>query len=118
MKQFINKFRGVFLILGILSALTFPKVSYAYPVFAQNAYENPREATGRIVCANCHLAQIHRLHKARNAHKGNLHRDVRSGRHRRRKGGSQRRKARRQRGEEGRKGREEGLGLGLGWGLG
>ena len=50
MKQFINKFRGVFLILGILSALTFPKVSYAYPVFAQNAYENPREATGRIVC--------------------------------------------------------------------
>ena len=57
MKQFINKFRGVFLILGILSALTFPKVSYAYPVFAQNAYENPREATGRIVCANCHLAQ-------------------------------------------------------------
>ena len=35
----------------------FPKVSYAYPVFAQNAYENPREATGRIVCANCHLAQ-------------------------------------------------------------
>ena len=56
MKQFINKFRGVFLILGILSALTFPKVSYAYPVFAQNAYENPREATGRIVCANCHLA--------------------------------------------------------------
>jgi apocytochrome f len=35
----------------------FPKVSYAYPVFAQNAYQNPREATGRIVCANCHLAQ-------------------------------------------------------------
>jgi apocytochrome f len=26
-------------------------------VFAQQAYENPREATGRIVCANCHLAQ-------------------------------------------------------------
>jgi apocytochrome f len=37
--------------------IVFPKVSYAYPVFAQNAYENPREATGRIVCANCHLAQ-------------------------------------------------------------
>ena len=34
-----------------------PKVSYAYPVFAQQAYQNPREATGRIVCANCHLAQ-------------------------------------------------------------
>lgn len=28
----------------------------AYPIFAQQAYENPREATGRIVCANCHLA--------------------------------------------------------------
>jgi apocytochrome f len=37
--------------------MVFPKASYAYPVFAQNAYENPREATGRIVCANCHLAQ-------------------------------------------------------------
>merc|ERR1711908_176260 len=29
----------------------------AYPVFAQQAYESPREATGRIVCTNCHLAQ-------------------------------------------------------------
>ena len=28
----------------------------AYPVFAQKAYESPREETGRIVCANCHLA--------------------------------------------------------------
>jgi len=31
--------------------------AHAYPVFAQEGYENPREATGRIVCANCHLAQ-------------------------------------------------------------
>jgi len=29
----------------------------AYPIFAQQGYANPREATGRIVCANCHLAQ-------------------------------------------------------------
>jgi apocytochrome f len=43
--------------LGIIASLTTPKVSYAYPVFAQQAYENPREATGRLVCANCHLAQ-------------------------------------------------------------
>merc|ERR1712113_722420 len=43
--------------LGILISLTFPKPSDAYPVFAQQAYESPREATGRIVCANCHLAQ-------------------------------------------------------------
>jgi len=53
----LNKLRSLFLILGIVATTIFPKVSYAYPVFAQNAYENPREATGRIVCANCHLAQ-------------------------------------------------------------
>jgi len=35
----------------------FPSISEAYPVYAQQGYENPREATGRIVCANCHLAQ-------------------------------------------------------------
>ena len=57
MIQVIKKFKSVFLILGILGTMVFPKVSYAYPVFAQQAYQNPREATGRIVCANCHLAQ-------------------------------------------------------------
>jgi apocytochrome f len=35
----------------------FPNHSLAYPIYAQQGYENPREATGRIVCANCHLAQ-------------------------------------------------------------
>lgn len=34
----------------------FPQVSLAFPIYAQQAYENPREANGRIVCANCHLA--------------------------------------------------------------
>lgn len=29
----------------------------AYPIYAQQNYQNPREANGRIVCANCHLAQ-------------------------------------------------------------
>jgi apocytochrome f len=53
----LKKFRSMFLFLAIAGTLFFPKVSYAYPVFAQQAYENPREATGRIVCANCHLAQ-------------------------------------------------------------
>jgi apocytochrome f len=38
-----------------LTSLT--QVAEAYPIFAQQNYENPREATGRIVCANCHLAQ-------------------------------------------------------------
>jgi apocytochrome f len=41
----------------MFASLILPKVAYAYPVFAQQAYESPREATGRIVCANCHLAQ-------------------------------------------------------------
>ena len=35
----------------------FPQPSLAFPIYAQQAYENPREANGRIVCANCHLAQ-------------------------------------------------------------
>ncbi len=43
---------GVFLV----TSLAIPLSAQAYPVFAQQAYENPREATGRIVCANCHLA--------------------------------------------------------------
>merc|ERR1719478_674902 len=53
----IKKFKSIFVILGIIGTIFFPKVSYAYPVFAQQAYQSPREATGRIVCANCHLAQ-------------------------------------------------------------
>ncbi len=32
--------------------------SNAYPFWAQQNYESPREATGKIVCANCHLAQM------------------------------------------------------------
>ncbi|KAL4191209.1 hypothetical protein AMTRI_Chr07g28650 [Amborella trichopoda] len=35
---------------------TWASISNAYPIFAQQGYENPREATGSIVCANCHLA--------------------------------------------------------------
>lgn len=33
------------------------KSAEAYPVFAQRNYASPREANGRLVCANCHLAQ-------------------------------------------------------------
>ncbi|KAL0684585.1 hypothetical protein Bca4012_051433 [Brassica carinata] len=36
--------------------ITWASISSAYPIFAQQNYENPREATGRIVCANFHLA--------------------------------------------------------------
>jgi len=45
------------LCIGLLLAGSFVPTSQAYPIFAQQGYENPREATGRIVCANCHLAQ-------------------------------------------------------------
>lgn len=41
----------------VLVGITIPSLVSAFPIFAQQAYENPREATGRIVCANCHLAQ-------------------------------------------------------------
>jgi apocytochrome f len=36
-------------------SLALPQSAAAYPIFAQQQYENPREATGRIACANCHL---------------------------------------------------------------
>jgi apocytochrome f len=39
------------------SDLALPKSAAAYPFWAQQTYpETPREATGKIVCANCHLA--------------------------------------------------------------
>jgi len=28
----------------------------AYPIFAQQNYKEPREYSGKLVCANCHLA--------------------------------------------------------------
>jgi apocytochrome f len=49
--------KEIFVTIFTLSIVTNPLVSEAFPIFAQQAYENPREATGRIVCANCHLAQ-------------------------------------------------------------
>lgn len=50
------------LVLGLLLAgLTLfvqPDAARAYPFWAQQtAPETPREATGKLVCANCHLAQ-------------------------------------------------------------
>ncbi|MBD2202454.1 apocytochrome f [Calothrix sp. FACHB-1219] len=39
------------------SDLALPQSAAAYPFWAQQTYpETPREPTGRIVCANCHLA--------------------------------------------------------------
>jgi len=44
------------LIVGV-SVFTAPAASWAYPFWAQQNYDSPREATGKIVCANCHLAK-------------------------------------------------------------
>ena len=44
-------------IISIYNINIIKEEAKAFPVYAQQAYENPREATGRIVCANCHLAQ-------------------------------------------------------------
>ena len=48
----------IFTLLFISSIVFYPKISFAYPFWAQQNYESPREATGKIVCANCHLAQM------------------------------------------------------------
>nr|YP_009514428.1 cytochrome f [Caulerpa lentillifera]AXG75843.1 cytochrome f [Caulerpa lentillifera]QKS32275.1 cytochrome f [Caulerpa lentillifera]QUV75670.1 cytochrome f [Caulerpa lentillifera] len=50
------KFIYGYLLILLLWVVEVPQV-FAYPIFAQQNYENPREANGRIVCANCHLAQ-------------------------------------------------------------
>ncbi len=44
------------LALFLATDLAFPQPAAAYPFWAQQNYASPREATGRIVCANCHLA--------------------------------------------------------------
>lgn len=55
-KNFYSFF--VFLLTSLVSlVICVPQEASAFPIYAQQAYENPREANGRIVCANCHLAQ-------------------------------------------------------------
>nr|YP_009922677.1 cytochrome f [Wiesnerella denudata]QNA49838.1 cytochrome f [Wiesnerella denudata] len=44
-------------IIIIINTIIWSSGSEAFPIYAQQGYENPREATGRIVCANCHLAK-------------------------------------------------------------
>merc|ERR1712190_721168 len=41
---------------AVLLAGSLPDKAEAYPIFAQQNYKEPREATGKIACANCHLA--------------------------------------------------------------
>jgi apocytochrome f len=56
-KNTLGSFLTIFSFIVGLGFTTFTPVAEAYPIFAQQNYENPREANGRIVCANCHLAQ-------------------------------------------------------------
>jgi apocytochrome f len=53
-KSALVVFVAITLLLG--SDVIRPQAAVAYPFWAQQNYETPREATGRIVCANCHLA--------------------------------------------------------------
>nr|QVX29003.1 cytochrome f [Galactia jussiaeana] len=52
-KEEITRSISISIMIYIITRVS---ISNAYPIFAQQGYENPREATGRIVCANCHLA--------------------------------------------------------------
>lgn len=58
-----NKIKKISFSVNIISLIIstqiflLPSSTIAYPIFAQQNYDSPREATGRIVCANCHLAE-------------------------------------------------------------
>lgn len=56
MKKF-SKLLSNCLIFFSLNSYFNPLDTLAFPIYAQQNYENPREANGKIVCANCHLAQ-------------------------------------------------------------
>lgn len=55
--EWVKKSMHLFIAIFLIGSIGWPSTSIAYPIFAQQNYENPREATGRIVCANCHLAK-------------------------------------------------------------
>nr|YP_009244246.1 cytochrome f [Gelidium vagum]AMK96488.1 cytochrome f [Gelidium vagum] len=53
-----NLYNYIIILVGcIVLNFMYSLAANAFPIYAQQGYENPREATGRIVCANCHLAQ-------------------------------------------------------------
>ncbi len=56
MRRILSIFLGS-LLIGLALILS-PSSTWAYPFWAQQNYENPREATGKLVCANCHLAKM------------------------------------------------------------
>ena len=48
----------IFSFISLAYFVANPSPVNSYPFWAQQNYESPREATGKIVCANCHLAQM------------------------------------------------------------
>nr|AXZ97201.1 apocytochrome f [Eudorina sp. NIES-3984] len=57
-KEKLGALRSAFFAVSLsVAGITAVNPVEAYPIFAQQNYANPREANGRIVCANCHLAQ-------------------------------------------------------------
>ena len=52
----LQNFTLIFLTLFSSLMFLLPENAFAFPIYAQQAYENPREANGRIVCANCHFS--------------------------------------------------------------
>jgi apocytochrome f len=44
-------------LLSLLVLVMDASPSWAYPFWAQQNYDYPREATGKLACANCHLAK-------------------------------------------------------------
>ena len=59
MRRFFSSLTGSLLGIGLLliTLVSAATPSWAYPFYAQQNYATPREATGKIVCANCHLAK-------------------------------------------------------------
>lgn len=59
MQILTKKVQNIFLCFALFGffGLNLTFQAKAYPIFAQQNYEYPREANGRLVCANCHLAQ-------------------------------------------------------------
>ena len=57
--NFLSVSKALLISFSTIIALGFTPIfpAQAYPIYAQQNYPSPREANGRIVCANCHLAQ-------------------------------------------------------------
>ena len=49
-----GRFVTIFIHAGVMAS---GEPAYAYPAFAQSLFSEPRDATGKIVCSNCHLQQ-------------------------------------------------------------